>query len=87
MTALKDYKEHVKASVEAGADVVICGAGLPTTLPELVAGSDTKFAPIVSSAREATLLLKSLERMVSRLQAALLSPKNVMPLMLTNRHI
>ncbi|MDO4167746.1 MAG: nitronate monooxygenase family protein [Eubacteriales bacterium] len=58
MTALKDYEEHVRASVEAGADVVICGAGLPANLPSLVAGSDTKFAPIVSSQKAATVLLK-----------------------------
>lgn len=58
MVALKDYEEHVKASVEAGADVVICGAGLPTTLPTLVAGSDTKFAPIVSSEKAASILLR-----------------------------
>ena len=62
MTALKDYAEHVKISVEAGADVVICGAGLPTNLPELVAGSDTKFAPIVSSAKAASLLLRRWEK-------------------------
>lgn len=58
MVALKDYKAHVRASVEAGADVVICGAGLPANLPELVAGSDTKFAPIVSSQKAALVLLK-----------------------------
>lgn len=62
MTALKDYEEHVRTSVEAGADVVICGAGLPTNLPELVAGSDTKFAPIVSSAKAASLLLRRWEK-------------------------
>lgn len=62
MTALKDYKEHVKAAVEAGADVVICGAGLPTALPELVAGSDTKFAPIVSSAKAASVLLRKWDK-------------------------
>lgn len=58
MVALKDYEEHVRASVEAGADVVICGAGLPANLPSLVAGSDTKFAPIVSSQKAAAVLLK-----------------------------
>lgn len=58
MVALQEYKEHVEASVEAGADVVICGAGLPMDLPELVKGSDTKFAPIVSSEKAALLLLK-----------------------------
>ncbi len=58
MVALKDYEAHVRASIEAGADVVICGAGLPASLPELVAGSDTKFAPIVSSQKAALVLLK-----------------------------
>lgn len=58
MVALKHYREHVKAAVEAGADVVICGAGLPLDLPELVEGSKTKIAPIVSSMRACRLILK-----------------------------
>lgn len=58
MVALKDYEAHVRASVEAGADVVICGAGLPANLPELTADSDTCFAPIVSSQKAASILLK-----------------------------
>jgi len=58
MVALKHYREHVKAAVEAGADVVICGAGLPMELPELVEGSDTKIAPIVSGVRACKLILK-----------------------------
>ena len=62
MVALKHYREHVRTAVEAGADVVICGAGLPMDLPELVQGSDTKIAPIVSSARGARLLLQKWKR-------------------------
>lgn len=62
MVALKHYREHVRTAVEAGADVVICGAGLPMDLPELVKGSDTKIAPIVSSARGARLLLQKWKR-------------------------
>lgn len=58
MVALKHYREHVRAAVEAGADVVICGAGLPMDLPELVENSTTKIAPIVSSARACKLILK-----------------------------
>ncbi len=50
MVALKHYKEHVLAAVEAGADVIISGAGLPMELPELVdEKSHTRIAPIVSS--------------------------------------
>ncbi len=66
MVALKDYKEHVKAAVKAGADVVISGAGLPAALPELVEGSDTKIAPIVSTEKAARVILKMWERKYKR---------------------
>ena len=59
MVALKHYKEHVKAAVAAGADVIISGAGLPMDLPALVSEKvHTKIAPIVSSKRAANLILK-----------------------------
>lgn len=46
MVALKHYKEHVKAAVAAGADVIISGAGLPIDLPALVDKTcQTKIAP------------------------------------------
>lgn len=51
MVATKRYEDYVKAAVEAGVDIIISGAGLPMNLPELVAGSDVKIAPIVSSAK------------------------------------
>lgn len=57
--SLRAIKKHlIRAAVETGADVVICGAGLPLDLPELVEGSDTKISPIVSSARACKLILK-----------------------------
>ena len=59
MVALKHYKEHVKAAVAAGADVIISGAGLPIDLPALVdKACQTKIAPIVSSKRATQLILK-----------------------------
>lgn len=66
MVALKDYAEHVKAAVRAGADVIISGAGLPAALPGLVAGSDTKIAPIVSTEKAAHVILKLWERRFQR---------------------
>ena len=36
MTALKHYADHVREAAAAGADVIICGAGLPTDLPALI---------------------------------------------------
>ena len=58
MVALKDYEEHVRVAAEAGADVVICGAGLPVTLPALLDGTDTRFAPIVSSEKALSILFR-----------------------------
>ncbi len=66
MVALKDYEEHVKTSVKAGADVIISGAGLPVSLPALVEGADTKIAPIVSTEKAARVILKMWERKYRR---------------------
>lgn len=58
MVATKRYDEYVKAACEAGADVIISGAGLPITLPNLVKGYSTKIAPIVSSVKATSVILK-----------------------------
>lgn len=58
MVATRKYEEYVKAAVAAGVDLIISGAGLPMTLPELVAGSKTKIAPIVSSLKSAQVILR-----------------------------
>lgn len=65
MVALQNYREHVCAAVQEGVDAVICGAGLPLDLPELVKGSSTKIAPIVSSGKAAISItdLSFVERM------------------------
>lgn len=47
MVATRRYEDYVKAAVKAGADLIISGAGLPMTLPEI--SGDVKIAPIVSS--------------------------------------
>lgn len=67
MCALKHYKEHVQAAVAAGADLVVCGAGLPMDLPSLVEGSNTKIAPIVSSDRCTKLILRKWKKAYNRL--------------------
>lgn len=58
MVALSDYDEIVRACVDAGADLIISGAGLPMNLPEFVKGTPTKIAPIVSSARALSLIAR-----------------------------
>jgi NAD(P)H-dependent flavin oxidoreductase YrpB (nitropropane dioxygenase family) len=62
MVATKQYDRYIKAACEAGADVIISGAGLPITLPELVKGYPTKIAPIVSSVRATSVILKMWDR-------------------------
>ena len=62
MVAMEHYEEHVEAAVEAGVDIIISGAGLPLTLPAHLKGSQTMFAPIVSSGRAAKALLKNYDR-------------------------
>ncbi len=62
MAATNKYEEYVKSAIEAGADIIISGAGLPIGLPKLVKGTQTKFAPIVSSLKATALLLKMWER-------------------------
>lgn len=66
MCATQGYEEYVAAAVEAGADAIISGAGLPTALPELAAGSDVALAPIVSSAKSASVVCKYWEKRYRR---------------------
>lgn len=62
MVASRDYEAYVNASVEAGADAIISGAGLPLHLPEIVKDADILLAPIVSSGKAASLILRSWKR-------------------------
>ncbi|MCP1101889.1 NAD(P)H-dependent flavin oxidoreductase YrpB (nitropropane dioxygenase family) [Aequitasia blattaphilus] len=67
MVALKDYAQHVKAAVEAGADIIISGAGIPTELPKYVGAAKTKIAPVVSTIKSAKVLLKFWDRKYKRI--------------------
>ena len=67
MVASRDYEAYVKASVQAGADAIISGAGLPLHLPEIVGDADILLAPIVSSGKAASLILRSWKRHSGRL--------------------
>ncbi|MDF2698727.1 MAG: 2-nitropropane dioxygenase [Haloplasmataceae bacterium] len=62
MVALNNYEEYVKAAIEAGIDLIISGAGLPTGLPILVKNTKVKIAPIVSSLKACKTILKLWDR-------------------------
>lgn len=66
MAATKSYAEYVKAAVSAGIDLIISGAGLPVSLPELVKGSSVKIAPIVSTEKSASVLCRLWDRKYQR---------------------
>jgi len=58
MVAMRNYAQFVKVAVDEKVDLIISGAGLPLSLPELVEGSQTKIIPIVSSLRAAELIMR-----------------------------
>ena len=62
MTAVTHYEETCRCAVEAGADAIISGAGLPLKLPAFTRGTDTLCGPIVSGGRAAALLLKHYQK-------------------------
>ena len=70
MVATKRYEDYVKAAVAAGVDLIISGAGLPTTLPSLVEGFQTKIAPIVSSLKSVKVICKLWDRKYNRVPDA-----------------
>jgi NAD(P)H-dependent flavin oxidoreductase YrpB (nitropropane dioxygenase family) len=71
MVALSDFETLVQASIEGGAKIIICGAGLPMTLPELTAHApEVALVPIVSSVRAAQLIAKKWDRAYHRLPDA-----------------
>jgi len=70
LCAIQGYEEAVKASVAAGARLIISGAGLPLRLPEFVGDADIALVPIVSSARALALICKTWQRKSNRLPDA-----------------
>jgi len=71
MVALSDFEPLVKAAIEGGAKVIVCGAGLPMGLPELTAGHpDVALIPIVSSLRAAQLIVRKWQKAYHRLPDA-----------------
>jgi NAD(P)H-dependent flavin oxidoreductase YrpB (nitropropane dioxygenase family) len=71
MVALSDFESLVRAAVEGGAKVIVCGAGLPMGLPELTADHpEVALVPIVSSLRAAQLIAKKWHKGYGRLPDA-----------------
>ncbi|MFZ5997870.1 MAG: NAD(P)H-dependent flavin oxidoreductase [Nitrospirota bacterium] len=73
MVALvRDYADSVRGALDAGADVIISGAGLPVSLPAIQPPKDTALIPIVSSARALDIICKKWEKLGYRPDAVVL---------------
>ncbi|MGB9589930.1 MAG: NAD(P)H-dependent flavin oxidoreductase [candidate division WOR-3 bacterium] len=65
MTAMCYYDDLVRSAIEARADLIISGAGLPLNLPGIKSdypASATALVPIVSSAKAASLITRRWQR-------------------------
>lgn len=70
MVAAAQYADSVRTALRAGADAVVCGAGLPKDLPALAAEvpeSGAALAPVVSGGRSAALICKLWDRRYGRI--------------------
>ncbi len=67
MLALSNADDLVNTAVAEGADVVFLSAGLPVRIPgalspEQIRNSNTRFVPVISSARAASVILRAWQR-------------------------
>lgn len=67
LCAIQGYERMVRASVQAGARIIISGAGLPLSLPDYVGDADVALIPIVSSPRALAIICKTWQRKFNRL--------------------
>jgi len=71
--AINDYGRVVKDACEAGADIIITGAGLPTDMPEFTKDfPDVALVPIVSTGRAFKLIARRWEKRYGRIPDAVI---------------
>jgi len=71
--AINDYGRVVRDACEAGADIIITGAGLPTDMPEFTKDfPDVALVPIVSTGRAFKIIAKRWEKRYKRLPDAVI---------------
>jgi len=71
--AINEYDRVVKDSCEAGADIIITGAGLPLTMPDATKDyPDVALVPIVSTAKALRILCRRWKKTHNRLPDAVI---------------
>lgn len=69
--AINDYGRVARDACEAGVDIIITGAGLPTNMPEFTEGfPDVALVPIVSSPKALKIICKRWQKRYKRLPDA-----------------
>lgn len=68
--AIREFDSVVKESVAGGAQLILSGAGLPLSLPELVGDAEVALVPIISSARALRIICSAWRRRHGRLPDA-----------------
>ncbi len=69
--AINDYGRVVTDACEAGVDIIITGAGLPTNMPEFTADyPEVALVPIISSAKALKIICKRWQKRYDRLPDA-----------------
>ena len=69
--AINDYGRVVRDACEAGIDIIITGAGLPTNMPEFTEDyPDVALVPIVSSAKALKIICKRWKKRYNRIPDA-----------------
>jgi len=69
--AINDYGRVVRDACEAGINIIITGAGLPTNMPEFTEGyPDVALVPIVSSAKALKIICKRWKKRYDRVPDA-----------------
>ncbi len=70
MGALSNVNDLIVTAVAEGIKIIVYGAGLPSSLPELVPDPSVNLVPIVSSARVAELILRVWDKRFKRIADA-----------------
>lgn len=66
MSVLSNAEALIHTCVEEGIKMIVVGAGLPLKLPAMVEDTSVNLVPIVSSARAATLILRTWQKRYGR---------------------
>ena len=67
MGVLSNVNDLIQASVREGIKMIVFGAGLPSKLPALVPDPGVNLVPIISSARVATIILRTWDKRFERI--------------------